>query len=173
MGDAFDMAVGQSAGISPQIPLPGTVVPEVPVSILHELQRGLRDIVDGHMHGVFKVVSDVGHAVIADVIDGTQHPHLLQLLGDTLDFVMRQQLETALAAAANLMRYEEEVHTCNHYYMDIVQDLRREILQDSTSDGEAVWKKRAFLQACAIFTSNASKRTPIFIRNFDFLVVYV
>ena len=42
--------------------------------------------------------------------------------------------EAARAESHQLLRYEAaEVHTSNHYYMDIVQQLRKEIL----SDGEA------------------------------------
>ena len=69
------------------------------------------------------------------------------------DFASRQ----AQAECARLLEYEgAELHTSNHYYMDIVQELRKEILQ--AEDGEQVWKKRPFLAELTFQNLKKEKR---------------
>ena len=65
---------------------------------------------------------------------------------ETTAALLAKQTQTAQAQCKMLLDFEDaEVITSNHYYMDIVQQLRKDILQDEHA--EEVWaKKPAYLQ---------------------------
>ena len=72
-----------------------------------------------------------------------------------------RRLEAAEIECRRILDYEQAGAASNHYYMDIVQDLRREIL--SVQEGEQVWQKRPYLQQYDLRRSRratASRSSP-------------
>ena len=130
--------------------LPGAISHEVPLAVLRGLRVGLPDLIEQHVHDVSEAISDRLGAAFRGLVDAAHHPRLLRLLLDTASDLVEQRLQAALVACRMLVEFEnDETHTANHYYMDIVQDLRSEILGSAGDDddkGEGKWSKRPYLR---------------------------
>ena len=111
--------------------LPGAVVPDVPIGILRDLRKELPRAVDEHVRAVGDAVSAKLEIVISRLVDGRSHPAMQREMRRAAGALIEGASDVARERCHDLLQYEDdEVHTSNHYYMDIVQDLRREILQD-------------------------------------------
>ena len=124
--------------------LPGAIVPDVPLGILRELRAKLPAVIEAHTAAVREAVASKVQSTISLCIDPKAHPKFVRQMLDVSAVLIKAHAIAATQQCHLLLQYEDdEVHTSNHYYMDIVQELRREILQDAES--EEVWKKRPFL----------------------------
>ena len=120
--------------------LPGAISQDVPVGVLQELRQKLPPIVKAHVDAVSEAASHKLQTIIETFVDAKAHPKLVTLLLSTAATVVKEQTKAAQRDTARLLQYEDaEVHTHNHYYMDIVQDLRKRILEKD--DAEEVWSK--------------------------------
>jgi hypothetical protein len=131
--------------------LPGAISHEVPLAVLRGLRVGLPDLIEKHVHNVSEAIGDRLSAAFRGLVDAAHHPRLLRLLLDTASDLVEQRLQAALVACRMLVEFEnDETHTANHYYMDIVQDLRSEVLGNAgdivADKGEGTWSKRPYLQ---------------------------
>lgn len=125
--------------------LPGAIVPEVPIGILRDLRKALPAIVDDHIAAFSSAMHDKIDAVMGACVDAKAHPRFHKLLRQSAFALVEERAKQARRECARVLRWEEaDLVTANHYYMDIVQDLRREILADT--DAESVWTKRPYLQ---------------------------
>ena len=121
--------------------MPGSINQEVPIGILKDLREKLPCIVDDHVKAVSLVADNKLKSIIDMFVDVEAHPRLSRLLMATAVDLVGKQSEVARVQTAQLLMYEDaEAHTCNHYYMDVVQQLRKDILQDV--EAEEVWKKK-------------------------------
>ena len=121
--------------------MPGSINQEVPIGILKDLRQKLPCIVDSHVEAVSVVAGNKLKSIIDTFVDVEAHPRLSRLLMATAVDLVGKQSEMARVQTAQLLMYEDsEAHTFNHYYMDIVQQLRKDILQDA--EAEEVWKKK-------------------------------
>jgi hypothetical protein len=121
--------------------MPGAINHEVPIEILRDLRKGLPCVVKEFVNKVPEAADDKIKKIIGHCVDAKMHPKLARLLLATASSMIERQTEIALAEALRLLEWEDAVtHTSNHYYMNIVQHLRREILVDQQSD--EVWKQK-------------------------------
>ena len=125
--------------------LPGAIAPEVPIGILSDLRKKLTPLVEKHVGAVSDAVLTKIEHVIDSCVDDQAHPKFHTLLRQSASALVVECGEAAKRDCARLLAYENaQIHTSNHYYMDIVQDLRREILADT--DAEPIFAKRPYLK---------------------------
>lgn len=127
--------------------LPGAIAPEVPIGILRDLRKKLPGAITRHVSAISAAVRAKIERVVAELVDATSHPRFRRLLLQSASALLVERTASAQAECARLLEYEgAELHTSNHYYMDIVQQLRRDILAEKHPDAKAVWSERPFLQ---------------------------
>ena len=132
--------------------LPGAIAPDVPVGILSNLTKKLAPIVEGHVNAFHDAVAAKIEHVVSSHIDVQVHPRFHGLLLQSATKLLDDCTAAAQRECARLLAYEDACcWTANHYYMDIVQDLRREILADT--EGEPVFAKRPYLRNFALRSS--------------------
>eukprot|EP00966_Prymnesium_polylepis_P334032 7389439-Prymnesium_polylepis.1 len=121
--------------------VPGAINHEVPIEILRDLRKGLPSVAQRYVTVFSEATDEKVKDIIGSSIDSKMHPKLMRLMLATASSVLDHQTELALKESGRVLQWEDCVtHTSNHYYMDIVQQLRREILKDDQS--EEVWKTK-------------------------------
>jgi len=118
--------------------MPGAINHEVPIEILRDLRKGLPSVAQRYVTVFSEVTDEKVKDIIGSSVDSKMHPKLMRLMLATASSVLEHHTELALKESGRMLQWEDRVtHTSNHYYMDIVQQLRREILKDDQS--EEVW----------------------------------
>jgi len=141
-GRKLEMAASSRRG---SCGMPGSINQEVPLGVLHDLRKKLPSIVEQHVTVASTVASTKLQSIIDAAVEFKAHPRLVRLMQTTAAGLVEQLTISARRESERLMQYEDaEAHTSNHYYMDIVQQLRKDILADN--EAKTVWsKKPAFL----------------------------
>lgn len=114
--------------------MPGAINHEVPIGVLGNLRKGLPPVVTSYVQAFSDAAADKIKAITSSCIDSKMHPKLLRLLQLASSTVLEVQTELALKEAMRKLVYENVIHTSNHYYMDLVQELRKLILSDPRSN---------------------------------------
>ena len=125
--------------------LPGAIAPDVPLGILGSLTKKLGPIVEAHVNAFRSVVAAKIELVIDETVHKQAHPRFHGMLLQRALMQLDECASLAQHECARLLDYEHACcWTANHYYMDIVQDLRREILADEASE-PPTFAKRPYL----------------------------
>ena len=105
--------------------MPGAIMPEVAVAVLEQLRKPVLALLKRHIDAV---ATTIRAAVTAEIEDAmAAFPRLCDRLLATVDSMFDAQRARAHASAEDIMLWEQQVHTSNHYYMDTVTKLRESI----------------------------------------------
>lgn len=111
--------------------LPGTVPAEIQLEVLSALRKPLPDVVKAYVNNVAVVVKKTCISLLAHAFAGL--PLAKNVVLQVLDTYFRQQNQLALERASDLLEWEQDIATVNHYYMDIVAKVRTELRQGNVS----------------------------------------
>ena len=105
--------------------MPGAIMPEVAVAVLEQLRKPVLAILKSHVDAV---ATSIRSTVTAEISHGFEtFPRLRDRLLAGVDVMFDVQTGRARAAVEDIMLWEDQAHTSNHYYMDTVAKVRESI----------------------------------------------
>ena len=116
--------------------LPGTVSQEVPLNAIRDLLGKLPPIFERHCTSVHSTVLTAVIGTLGDIVPKDKFPRLEKVLKDMATEIMAEQRKATTKTLKQILRWEENVHTSNHYYMSTVQSIRGSLF-DSPSAAES------------------------------------
>lgn len=116
------------------IGLPGTILPEPAVAVLARLRSRLPALVQGYVEAVAELVEGRSCRTLGPLF--SEFPLVALLVKTASNALFERKKKDALAMTANLLQWEDTVHTHNHYYMATVQALRKKLLVSEEKDDE-------------------------------------
>ena len=116
--------------------LPGTVSQEVPLNAIRDLLGKLPPIFERYCTSVHSTVLTAVTGTLGDIVPKDKFPRLEKVLKDMATEIMAEQRKATATSVKQILRWEENVRTSNHYYMSTVQSIRGSLF-DSSSAGES------------------------------------
>ena len=119
--------------------LPGTVSQDVPLDALKDLMAKLPAVFERHYSSVFDTVMSATESAIKYVLPNCQFPLLEEVLKRKASAILTEQKSIMEKTIKQILRWEENIHTSNHYYMSTVQSVRESLFSNpqasATNDG--------------------------------------
>jgi hypothetical protein len=110
--------------------LPGTIMPDVALTVLGQMRRGIPAVLAKYADTVARVAREAIVDEIGCEFDG--FPSMRRLLVAEAERVCDEQLAATRAHYDNLLKWEAVVRTSNHYYMTTVTKVRAAIAAAAT-----------------------------------------
>jgi hypothetical protein len=114
--------------------LPGTILPDVALAVLAQMRKGIPAVLAQYAESVARVAREAIVAEIGGAFEG--FPSMRRLLVTEAQRVCDEQLVATRAHYENLIKWEEVVHTSNHYFMTTVTKVRAAIAAAATHKAE-------------------------------------
>ena len=148
------------------IGLPGTIAPDVSLSVLAKMREQLPEVIGRYVEGVFEMVNGAFKTAVDDIVDAKANSKYALMMKATAEELINQRRDEAKRSCDKLLKWEKEVpaprvcvfvcvyvfhhggdhlidrmtearrlphqvNTLNHYYMDTVQKVRSQIIEQS------------------------------------------
>ncbi|KNC80329.1 hypothetical protein SARC_07304 [Sphaeroforma arctica JP610] len=111
--------------------LPGVISSHVALQVMEKLNTLLADTVDDYLDGVSKPVAHLLQSEFKSSY--ARYPRLCAMIATIVTNISVNHLRTAREKAHELLAYETQMMTRNHYFMDTVQSLRQQLMSDETT----------------------------------------
>ena len=148
------------------IGLPGTIAPDVSLSVLAKMREQLPEVIGRYVEGVFEMVNGAFKTAVDDIVDAKANSKYALMVIATAEELINQRRDEVKRSCDKLLKWEKEVpaprvcvfvcvyvfhhggdhlidrmaearrlphqvNTLNHYYMDTVQKVRSQIIEQS------------------------------------------